>query len=249
MKTVFVGSNQDTAEKVSVAVRLRWPDADAIVVGDPDVGLEVIDHEEPEVVIFQSTTKGTDTTFIEGLRAFSDVPLVVIEPPGGGGVMNEVKVLEAGADAYISESDGSITLIARLVALTRRASRSHSESASVLSNGPLTVDPAAYEVFLHGARVPVTPTEFRLLYLLLNNRGNVLSREFLARSLWGGEVDSSALVKKYIQRLRQRLNDPASSPRWIANIHGVGYKLLPFLETEPAQQSEPAEPVAMDLVA
>lgn len=153
------------------------------------------------------------------------------------------QVLEAGADDYLSESDGSITLIARLVALTRRASRSHPEHTGVLSNGPLTVDPTAYEVFLHGTRLPLTPTEFRLLYLLLNNRGTVLSREFLARSIWGGEVDSSALVKKYIQRLRQRLNDSADSPRWIANIHGVGYKILPFQDGESAEEPAPTKPV------
>ena len=79
MKTLFVGGNQDTAEKVGVAVKLRWPDTDAIVVTDPEVGLEVADHEKPEVVIFQTTIKGSETAFIQGLRAFSDVPLVVGE--------------------------------------------------------------------------------------------------------------------------------------------------------------------------
>ena len=136
-----------------------------------------------------------------------------------------------------------ISLIARMVALTRRTRRSSTEQQPTLSNGPLTVDPASYEVFLHGRRLTLTPTEFRMLYLLLNNRGNVLSREFIARSIWGDQVDSTALVKKYIQRLRRRLNDTAQDPRWIANVHGVGYKLLALREPEPA------EPRSRELVA
>ena len=75
----------------------------------------------------------------------------------------------------------------------------------------------------------------RLLHLFLNNRGTVLSHEFLARSLWGDKVDSSALVKKYIQRLRRKLDDDPQSPQWIANVHGIGYR---FLSVQTPQQDE-----------
>ena len=231
MKTLFVGGNPDSAERLSVAVRLRWPNAEVMVANDADVGLEVVEEEQPDVVVYQASTGQTDTTFIQDLRAFSDTAMMVPEPVGGGGVIDEVKSLEAGADEYIRESSGSISLIARMVALTRRTRCSSTEQQPTLSNGPLTVDPASYEVFLHGRRLTLTPTEFRMLYLLLNNRGNVLSREFIARSIWGDQVDSTALVKKYIQRLRRRLNDTAQDPRWIANVHGVGYKLDSLVKT------------------
>ena len=72
----------------------------------------------------------------------------------------------------------------------------------------------------------LTSTEFRLLHLLLDNRGNVVSHDFIARSLWGEQVDSSALVKKYIQRLRRKLDDDPQNPKWIANVYGVGYRIL-----------------------
>lgn len=81
-----------------------------------------------------------------------------------------------------------------IVALTRRTRPPVTDHQPTLSNGPLTVDPASYEAFLHGSRLTLTPTEFRMLYLLLNNRSNVLSREFIARSIWGDQVGSTALV-------------------------------------------------------
>ncbi len=60
----------------------------------------------------------------------------------------------------------------------------------------------------------------------LNNRGQVVTHEFLVSSLWGDRVDSSALVKKYIQRLRRKLADDPQNPKWIANVYGVGYRFL-----------------------
>ena len=106
----------------------------------------------------------------------------------------------------------------------------------LLSSGSLTLDPTTYEVFLDGARLTLTSTEFRLLHLFLNNRGTVVSHDFLAKSLWGDRVDSSALVKKYIQRLRRKLSDEPQNPEWIANVHGVGYRFLGPRAPAPVQE-------------
>ena len=141
--------------------------------------------------------------------------------------MDEVKALESGADDYIQRSAGLVNLVARLVALIRRVRRIDlSRAGRPLSFGSLTLDPATYEVFLKSKGLSLTSTEFRLLHVFLANRGAVVSHEFLAQSLWGDQVDSSALVKKYIQRLRRKLGDDPQSPQWIANVHGVGYRIL-----------------------
>ena len=72
----------------------------------------------------------------------------------------------------------------------------------------------------------LTFTEFRPLHLLLRNRGIVVSHETLGRTLWGDEVYSSGLVKKYVQRLRRKLGDTAQEPCWIVSIHGTGYRFI-----------------------
>ena len=107
----------------------------------------------------------------------------------------------------------------------------------IVSAGALTLNPASYEVFLDNNRLTLTPTEFRLLHVLLNNRGNVVTHEFLARAIWGDRVDSTALVKKYIQRLRHRLMDSPNDPQWIASVHGVGYRILTAQEPSGAHQN------------
>jgi DNA-binding response OmpR family regulator len=244
MKMLIVGGGADMAEKLGVAVHLRWPGAEIIVADEPDAGLKAVARDQPDLVMIQSAPNGrTDTTFIEGLRAFSDVALVVLEPAGGGGAMDEVVALEAGADDYIPESTEGICLIARLIAVVRRTRRSFDGQTHDLTNGPLSVDPSNYEVHLHGRRLAVTPTEFRLLHLLFVNRGNVMTRESIAGTMWGDEVDSTALVKKYVQRLRRTLGDTARDAQWIVNVHGVGYKLVVFKEPEavPMDGRAPAE--------
>ena len=79
-------------------------------------------------------------------------------------------------------------------------------------SGELFIKPATYEVFLGSREVVLTSTEFRLLYVLLKNRGIVVSHRAMERILWGEESDSSGLVKKYIQRLRQKLRIPRTLP-------------------------------------
>ena len=214
MKVLLIGTDPEGAERVSLAARLRWPDAVVHVAAAADEGLHLAEEQDPDVLILQSNDDlGPAEKFISELRSFSDVPLIVLEPEAAGGDYEEVRALESGADDYIRRSAGVISLVARLVAVIRRGRRMDPAAASrVLSNGPLTLDPTTYEVFLDGSSLSLTSTEFRLLHLLLNNRGQVVTHEFLARSLWGERVDSSNLVKKYIQRLRRKLDDDPPEP-------------------------------------
>ena len=237
MKVLFVGGEPQTAEKVGLAARLRWPDASILVATDAENGLQVVGYQSPDVVVFQPGLGSLFMErFIQGLRVFSDAPLIVLEPEEGGGNMDEVKALELGADDYVRNSAGLINLVARLVALIRRIRRTDLSAAGrPLTCGTLTLDPATYEVFLDGKTLSLTFTEFRLLHLLLNNRGIVVTHDFLARSLWGSRVDSSALVKKYIQRLRRKLGDDPYNPQWIASVHGVGYRMLSHGVSEPKE--------------
>ena len=239
MKTLFVGNDPDIEERVAIATRLRWPDTELVTTSGPADGLDVLERQLPDIVLLQSDAdRQSGTSFVQEVRAFSDVPLIVLEHQPGGGDLDEVRALELGADDYIRRSAGIIEIVARMMALLRRVGRVKSSGLDqTLSSGTLTLNRASYEVYLDGRRLDLTPTEFRLLHLLLANRGNVVTREFLARSIWGDEVDSSGLVKKYIQRVRRRLDDSAENPRWIASVHGVGYRLVGAWEPEDQRQN------------
>ena len=239
MKAVFIGMDLRTSEIATLAVRLRWPDATPLVATSAGEGLEMVEREAPDVVLlhpgFSDLTLGRA---IQELRRFSNVPLLVMGR--GGDEMEVVTSLELGADDYVRLPCDLTEIMVRIWASLRRVGvRPSQESEGPLSSGRLFINPATYEVFLGDRRVMLTSTEFRLLHLLVKNRGTVVVHQTLERALWGENIDSSRLVKKYVQRLRRKLEDDAREPSWIASVHGVGYRFI----GPPPNTAEPMEAV------
>ena len=239
MKVVIIGVNPRTVDIAKVSVRLRWPDASVELSPTARKGLDLVEQEWPNMVIVHPDFQDSIlSALIQELRGFSNVPLLVLGSQGDE--MEAVTSLELGADDYVRLPCDFTELTTRLWALVRRAGTTATyETESPLTSGHLMVNPATYEAFLSGSRLTLTTTEFRMLFLLIKNWGIVVSRQSLERTLWGERVDSYGLVKKYVQRLRQKLGDDAREPFWIANVHGVGYR---FIGPTPKPQ-ENAAPV------
>ena len=145
--------------------------------------------------------------------------------------------LELGADHYVRLPCGLTEIMLRIWALLRRVRLPSSpESKGPLSSGLLSINPSTCEVFLADQRVTLTPTECRLLHLLVRHRGIVVGNQTLAGGLSSGCADSPRLLKRHVQRLRRKLGDDAKEPSWIASIHGVGYR---FIGPLGAQTSAP----------
>lgn len=227
MKAVFIGVDPRATELAKLAIRLRWPDAVTLIALAGGEGLQLIESESPDIVLIHPDLPDmTLNRVIKELRDFTKVPLMVLGDRSDD--MEVVTSLEMGADDYVPLPCDLTELMVRIWALIRRSGMkpSEPEGTGILTCGPLSINPATYEVFLDEQRIILTSTEFRLLHLLLRNRGTVVGRNTLERSLWGDKTDSYGLVKKYIQRLRSKLGDNARRPTWIASIHGVGYRFI-----------------------
>ena len=226
MKVVYIGVDERTSEIATLAVHLRWPDATPLIATSAEEGMELIERELPDVVLlhpdFEDLTLGQA---IQEIRRFSNVPMLVLGK--GEDEMEVVSSLELGADDYVRLPCDLTEIMVRIWALLRRMGiRPTNESEGPISSGSLFINPATYEVFLEEQRKTLTSTEFRLLHLLVKNRGTVVAHRTLERALWGEHVDSGRLVKKYVQRLRKKLEDNAREPSWIASVHGVGYRFI-----------------------
>jgi two-component system, OmpR family, KDP operon response regulator KdpE len=236
MKTVFIGANPKIAEMATLGVGLRWPDATVLGATTAAEGLGVVVQESPDLVIVHSSFSDMALSqVIPELRAFSNVPLLALGPR-----VKETEVviyLDLGADDYVPLPCSSPVLMMRIYALLRLSGMPmpSSEIESPLLSGELFVIPAACQVFLDNQQVPLTATEFRLLYLLIKNRGSVVDHHTLELSLELGQAtDGSGPVKKYVSSLRRKLGDNAQEPRWIATAQGSGYLFIgpdPISET------------------
>ncbi len=225
MKVLFFGKDTAKVEEIALALRLRWPDIEPMAVAQGGKGLYVIEQQEPElVVVCEHLADMSIWQIIKEIRRFADTPIVVAAQTENE--LDIVKALEMGADDYIGMPCSMMVLMARVVAVLRRVGLAKRESVeSPIRCGELMIDPANYEVFLGKKRIILTPTEFKLLYLLGKNRHMTLSQDFIRRGIWSDDTQAGDALKKYVQRLRRKLGDDARDPKWIKTVHGLGYRL------------------------
>lgn len=241
MKTVFIGANPKIAEAAALSVGLRWPDATVLAAANAAEGLGIVARESPDLVIAHSDHSDMVLSqVIPELRAFSNVPLLAL----GQGVKERevVTYLELGADDYVPLPCSSPVLMMRIYALLRLSGITMPSPAieSPLLSGDLFLNPATCQVFLGNQQVALTAHEFRLLHLLVKNRGSVVDCQTLELSLELGQAkNGSSPAKKYVSSLRRKLGDNAQGPRWIATARGSGY-----LFVGPAPISESPRGVA-----
>ena len=202
--------------------------------------------ERPDLVLLDIMLPGLDGIAVcRELRRVSLVPIVMLTARAS--TSDVVEGLEAGADDYVTKPFEFPELAARLRSALRRASAAQPGAAGPAPNpgegslngpvaqtasaplalGPLTVDPAAYSVRRDSAEIPLTVTEFRLLYELARHPGQVLTRDQLLELVWGYTyLGDSRLVDVHIQRLRAKVEDDPTHPALIQTVRGVGYRAI-----------------------
>jgi two-component system KDP operon response regulator KdpE len=158
------------------------------------------------------------------LREWSITPIIVVSARGQES--DKVQALDAGADDYLTKPFGAEELLARMRVAVRNAARIGEGGQSVFQTGELKVDLGARLVFLAGAEVHLTRTEYRLLALLVKHAGKVITHRQLLREVWGpGAVSQSHYLRVYMGQLRHKLEADPARPRYLATETGVGYRL------------------------
>ena len=193
--------------------------------------LEVVDDDGVDLMLVDLMLGGMDGfSFIRRVRPTTQAPIVVISARDG--VQDVVTALEAGADDYVSKPFVVDELKARLKALLRRPSMAEedhdSEDLVVLEaeGGPLVFDRAAAILRRGDTDIHLTHTEFRLLSVLADNAGRVLSRDVLLEHVWDhGFYGDERLVDVHVRRLRKKLETEPSSPSTLVTVRGLGYRL------------------------
>ncbi|TMD43019.1 MAG: response regulator transcription factor, partial [Chloroflexi bacterium] len=138
---------------------------------------------------------------------------------------DEIRGLEMGADDYLRKPFSPRQLLARIKAVMRRSTISRGAStSSFVTAGPVTLDAMRHEVTRDGVKVRLTPTESRLLHLLIMHTGQVLTTDMIIERVWGyDEAGDSGLVKTHIRHLRQKVEPDPNTPQYIMTVPGVGY--------------------------
>ncbi len=225
MKVLVVDDAAEVIEAVTVSFTLQWRETEVIGADNGEAALDLVEREHPDAVLLDITMPGmSGFETLREIRAFSDVPVIMLTARDD--VLDKVKGLELGADDYVTKPFDHLELLARVKALLRRLDMPQPTSrAPSFRSGDLEVDFAAQEVRLRGEPVPLTATEYKLLYHLVRNAGHVLRHETLLAKVWGREyVDEIDYLRVYVRRLRRKLEEDPERPRHILTERGLGYR-------------------------
>jgi two-component system, OmpR family, KDP operon response regulator KdpE len=198
-----------TGQEGLVQASTRSPDIILLDLGLPDIdGLEVTRR----------------------LREWSDIPIIILSAREQE--QDKIKALDAGADDYLTKPFGAGELLARIRVAIRHKIMRHSttgEPVFILDN--LRVDMSQRQVFLNEQEVHLTPIEYKLLTVLIQNAGKVVIHNQLLKEVWGPSyLKETQYLRVYMTQLRHKLEIDPARPRFLINEPGIGYRLKIDLE-------------------
>jgi two-component system KDP operon response regulator KdpE len=192
--------------------------------------LEAIRTKLPDLVlldVMMPELDGYET--LRMLREFSNLPVIMLTAKGEEN--DRVYGLELGADDYIPKPFGPRELSSRIKAVLRRASLPSSGPHQAILNidDRLSIDFNRREVIVTGEHIKLRPTEYRLLYHLVENAGWTVTHEQLLAKVWGYEYrDEAHYVRLYVNYLREKIEEDPSNPKYILTERGIGYRFIDF---------------------
>ncbi len=222
-KILVVDDEQSIVELIKF--NLEKEDWQVVTAYDGDEALDVFRREKPDLVLLEGMLPIKDGWQVcKELRETSSVPIIMLTAKGDE--PDKIKGLEIGADDYITKPFSPKELVARVKAALRRAAQAAPPSEHVVTLQGLRIDIDRHQVTLDGEPLVLTPKEFDLLLLLVQHKGKVLTRDMLLEQVWGYDYGGETrTVDVHIRRLRQKMGEDPSRPRYIHTVHGVGYKV------------------------
>ncbi|PWV52369.1 MULTISPECIES: response regulator transcription factor [Nocardiopsis] len=211
----------------ALSYMLRKEGFEVAVAPTGTVALETFDRTGADLVLLDLMLPGLSGTEVcRTLRQKSNVPVIMLTAKDSE--IDKVVGLELGADDYVTKPFSSRELVARIRAVLRRRGEDEIVLPAALEAGPVRMDVERHVVTVRGDNVQLPLKEFELLEVLLRNAGRVLTRMQLIDRVWGADyVGDTKTLDVHVKRLRAKIEEDPSTPRYIVTVRGLGYKFEP----------------------
>jgi len=206
-----------------VTLNLELEGYQVITARDGKSAIQLVENQQPTLVILDIMMPGIDGfQTCQGIREFSEVPVIMLTAKGR--TEDVIQGLAAGADDYVVKPFSTEELLARVRAVLRRAKFPEDMPQPPFSSGDLLIDFGHHQVTINGDEVLLTPTEYRILCLLARNAGRTITQDQLLTEIWGQEYcGDTHILQVAVARLRKKIADDPSSPKYIVTRPGIGY--------------------------
>jgi len=229
MHVLVVDDEPQILRALAVNLQARGYEVDLAATGEEALRLAAAHH--PDAIILDLGLPGIGgLEVINGLRGWSDVPIVVLTVRDSE--RDKVAALDAGADDYVTKPFGMDELMARLRAVFRRHQPAPEDA--VVRTHAFTVDLVHHVVVRGDEQVHLTPIEWELLTHLVRNPGRLITQRYLLQHVWGPQYEKeSGYLRNYLAQLRRKLEPDASQPRYLLTEPGMGYRFVPDPDPPP----------------
>jgi two-component system KDP operon response regulator KdpE len=224
MKVLIVDDEQ--AIRDALGRKLRRENFEVVTCGDGLEGLRAFHAARPDLVILDIIMPGNmdGLTVCRRIREIADTPVMMLSAQA---ITEDdvIQGLNAGADEYLTKPIRLNEFVARVNALLRRSQLSVAEAEQGYNDGYLSIDLHRRHVHVNGRKVHLTPTEFKLLAVLLENAGRVVPQRDLLEQVWGREyIDDVYYPRVYVSQLRRKVEQDPANPVYILTEHRIGYR-------------------------
>ena len=226
MKETILIVDDDHAIRKLLEVALSAAGYNPVSVGTGKEALNRAAIDAPALVLLDLGLPDMDgKAFLSRFREWSQSPVIVLSARSGED--EKIAALEGGCDDYLTKPFGTGELLARIKAALRRSHRLSNGSASNFLSGNLALDIVAHTATLENEELKLTPKEFELLKILMQNSGKVLTHAWLLKEIWGiGYQNETHYLRVFINQLRQKIETDSSRPKRIVTETGIGYRFI-----------------------
>lgn len=199
---------------------------DAQVVSSGEEALEVTRRYHFDLILLDVNMRGIDGfEVVQALRK-RGVKTSIIIVSGRKEDYDTLYGLDVGADDYITKPFNPIVLGAKVKAMIRRNRRQSSDSDNVITAGPFRYDNHTLRLYKNGEEIVLSSKENAMMKLFLDNINRIFSRKMIYEMVWGETIVDENAIMVYINRLRQKVEDDPSKPRYIQTVRGLGYRFV-----------------------
>lgn len=221
-KVLVVDDDKTILTMLSKALKSSGIGADLAISGE--AALTLLSENTYDLILLDINMRGMDGfEVIQEIRGQGlSTPVMVVS--GRKEDRDALYGLEIGADDYITKPFNPVTLVAKAKALIRRSRSATSQNSNIITAGPFTYNTSTLRFYKNDVEIPLSAKENSMMKLFIDNVDHIFSKDMIYSVIWGETIIDENAIMVYVNRLRQKIEDDPSSPKYLITVRGLGYR-------------------------